>query len=347
MARAYIGAWGEWAVRIIGGLLLLSATNTAVNGLMSIIYVMSRDGELPAVLPEAQRLRRPVGRRDRRRRRARDRAAVLPRPGDARVALRDRRRRRGRARLHPRRAPPAPAQVVPQGRRSARSALFLVVVWVTLAFTKLHALIFVTIVMAVGLILRGADQAATPERRPKPSLLRQAIMEQLPADALSPPKILLATAGSDEMADDALKIAQGRERGAGRDVRPRGRAVATRSRPRTRFTLDTDPAAQSLFTDFLEHGHRYGVPVIPMYDTGTNAPELIAEFAAMNGVDKVLIGSSRRGALHHMHQGQLPATAGKPAAAGDPGAGADGQGGGRRPEHVRDNFGRGSTRMTW
>jgi amino acid transporter len=45
-----VGTWGEWTVRIIGGLLLLSATNTAVNGLMSITYVMSRDGELPAFL---------------------------------------------------------------------------------------------------------------------------------------------------------------------------------------------------------------------------------------------------------------------------------------------------------
>src|SRR5437867_13012591 len=51
---AYIaqGAHGErpwlgWPVRIIGGLLLLTATNTAVNGLMSIVYVMSRDGEMP------------------------------------------------------------------------------------------------------------------------------------------------------------------------------------------------------------------------------------------------------------------------------------------------------------
>jgi amino acid transporter len=45
-----IGQFLEWPVRIIGGLLLLAATNTAVNGLMSIIYVMSRDGELPPVL---------------------------------------------------------------------------------------------------------------------------------------------------------------------------------------------------------------------------------------------------------------------------------------------------------
>src|SRR4051794_2246335 len=42
MARCYVGVGGEWAVRIIGGLLLLSATNTAVNGVMSILYVMSR-----------------------------------------------------------------------------------------------------------------------------------------------------------------------------------------------------------------------------------------------------------------------------------------------------------------
>ena len=50
MARCYVGVWGEWAVRIIGGLLLLSATNTAVNGVMSILYVMSRDNELPSPL---------------------------------------------------------------------------------------------------------------------------------------------------------------------------------------------------------------------------------------------------------------------------------------------------------
>jgi hypothetical protein len=42
-----------------------------------------------------------------------------------------------------------------------------------------------------------------------------------------------------------------------------------------------------------------------MYDVGTNAPELIAEFAAMNAVDRVLIGSSRRGALHHILKGSF------------------------------------------
>jgi hypothetical protein len=36
-----------------------------------------------------------------------------------------------------------------------------------------------------------------------------------------------------------------------------------------------------------------------------NAPELIAELAAMNGVERVLIGSSRRGALHHIIKGSF------------------------------------------
>src|SRR5439155_25202662 len=71
------------------------------------------------------------------------------------------------------------------------------------------------------------------------------------------------------------------------------------------LTLDTDPAAQTLFSDFLAHGHRHGVPIVPMYDTGPNGAELLAEHAAINGASKVLIGSSRRGAIHHLIKGSF------------------------------------------
>src|SRR3954469_4961886 len=53
IASKGLGPWGEWPVRIIGGLLLLSASNTAVNGLMSIVYVIRRDGGMP---PAPQKL---------------------------------------------------------------------------------------------------------------------------------------------------------------------------------------------------------------------------------------------------------------------------------------------------
>ena len=49
--------------------------------------------------------------------------------------------------------------------------------------------------------------------------------------------------------------------------------------------LDTDLAAQRTFARF----------VIPVYDTGPDAAEVMAESAAMHGVSRVLIGTSRKG----------------------------------------------------
>jgi amino acid transporter len=302
MARVYVGLWGEWSVRIIGGLLLLSATNTAVNGLMSIVYVMSRDGELPAFLQKLNSFGAPwVG-------------AVVAATVPATVLLffHDLETLASLyaigvvgavaldctlAALHPR--------LRKWYRKVAIGALgaFLVVVWVTLAFTKVPALVFVSIVMVVGLSLRFLTKLYA-KRRPKPSLLRRAIMEQLPADAMSRKKILLATAGSDEMAEEALQIAQA-ENAALVVTFIRSVALSYKVEAENQFNLDTDPAAQILFTDFLEHGHNYNVPVIPMYDIGTNAPEMIAEFAAMNAVERVLIGSSRRGAIHQILKGSF------------------------------------------
>ncbi len=42
-----------------------------------------------------------------------------------------------------------------------------------------------------------------------------------------------------------------------------------------------------------------------MYDTGNDASILIAEGAAINGVSRVLIGSSRRGTLHNLIKGSF------------------------------------------
>jgi nucleotide-binding universal stress UspA family protein len=185
----------------------------------------------------------------------------------------------------------------------AALAGLLIAIWLTLAYTKLHALAFVCIVLAVGLILRQLTRYMAT-RRPKPSLLRRAIQEQLTPEALAKPRLLLATAGSAAMADVAMEAAAAEEAALVvcfiREV-----ALNYKVEAETRFTLDNDPAAQAMFADFLEKGHAQGVPIIPMYDTGTNAAEQLAELAAMNGVDRVLIGSSRRGVLHHIIKGSF------------------------------------------
>ena len=302
MAGTFVGPIGEWPVRIIGGLLLLSATNTAVNGLMSVLYVMSRDNELPRFFQKLNGFGAPwIG--------------AMVAAGAPAVVLMFFHDLHTLAHLyaigivgavaincsitvfHPR------LRKIWRKVAMAALAVLLIAIWITLAFTKLHALIFVLIVLAIGLSMRQLTRWAQ-SRRPKPSLLRQAIVEQLPVDALIRPKVMLATAGSDALADPALEVAR-RENAALVVAFIREVALNYRVEAESRLTLDTDPAAQALFADFLAHGHRYGVPIIPVYDTGTNGPELIAEQAAINGVAKLLIGTSRRGAIHHLIKGSF------------------------------------------
>ncbi len=302
MAQFYVGPWGEWPVRIIGGLLLLSATNTAVNGLMSITYVMSRDNELPSFFQKLNSFGSPwIG--------------AIVAAGVPALVLLFAHDLETLASLYAIGVIGAVAinislcSVHPRLRKFWRKVpmlllgILLALIEVTLAFTKLHALAFVAIVLAVGLTLRQLTRIAAA-RRPRPSLLRQAIMDQLPVDALARPKVLLATAGSDDLADAALEVAAAENAGLVvcfvRQV-----ALSYKVEAERRLTLDSDPAAQALFRDFLAHGHRYGVPIIPVYDTGPDAAELIAEHAAMNGVSKVLLGSSRRGAIHKIIKGSF------------------------------------------
>jgi len=302
MAHHYVGAWGEWPVRIVGGLLLLSATNTAVNGLMSIMYAMSRDRELPEILQKLNSFGSPW-------------IAAVVAAGVPAIVLLFAHDLETLASLYAIGVVGAIAINItlcafhPRLRRWWRKVpmflmgMLLVGIEITLASTKRHALYFALTVMIIGLILRQITRTAA-KRRPKPSLLRQAVVEQLPADAMLRPKVLMATAGSALNAIPSL--AEAKRMNASlvvcfiRDV-----ALSYKVRAEERFSLDTDRAAQLLFRDFLALGHDMGVPIIPAYDTGDSAPELIAEIAALYGVEKILIGSSRRSALHHLIKGNF------------------------------------------
>jgi amino acid transporter len=302
MAKVYIGPWGEWPVRILGGLLLLSATNTAIGALTGTIYVMSRDNELPRIFQGLNAFGTPWLAA----------AVATAVPVSVLLFVHDLTTLASMYAIGVVGAVAINCSLTtfhPRLRRWYRKvgmaalAVLLVAIWLTLAFTKWHATVFVAIVLTVGLSLRYITKFAQT-RRPKPSLLRQAIIEQLPEDAMLRPKLLLATAGSDAMATTALQYAK--EKGAALVVTfIREVALNFKVTAENRMSLETDAAAQALFVDFLEHGHKYGVPIIPAYDTSQNAPEQIAELAAMYGVDRVLIGSSRRGAIHQFIKGNF------------------------------------------
>ncbi|HEV7300861.1 MAG TPA: amino acid permease [Tepidisphaeraceae bacterium] len=301
IAKVRVGEWAEWCVRIVGGVLLLSATNTAINGLMSVVYVVSRDGELPAFFQKTNRYGTPWI------------AAALAMGTPAFVLLLVHDLESlvalyaigvvgavaidvSLCAIHPRLR--SPWRKVPM----ATLGVLLVAIWITLAFTKLHALAFVGIVMAIGLTARYATKQLQKRRGPKLSLLRQAIAEQVTSEAMGKPKILLGTYGSDLLASVALREAQSRNATLVvcfvRQV-----ALSYGYDDGTKLTIDTDLAALRTFSRFLEMGHDAGVTVLPVYESGQDAAELIAETAALYGCEEVLIGTSRQGALYHLIKG--------------------------------------------
>jgi hypothetical protein len=302
IAQAGLGAWGEWPVRIIGGLLLLSATNTAITDMISVQYLMARDGELPVFMQKLNHFGVPW-------------APAFLAAGVPVLILIITHNLESLAALYAIGLIGAVAINISLCSRHPRLrglrrkipmtllGVVLVAIWVTLAFTKLHALVFVCIVLAVGLSARAVTKWLR-KRHPKPSLLRQAILEQLPSDVVSRPKLLIGTYGSEAMAPAAL--AEAKEEGASLVVCfIRQVALSYKYESEQKLSFDTDLAAQKTFSHFLEMGHKMKVPIIPVYDTGPNAAELLAEAAAIHGVQSVLIGTSRQGALYHLIKGSF------------------------------------------
>jgi amino acid transporter len=303
LSRVYLGGWAEWAVRIIGGTLLLSATNTALTDMISVQYLMARDGELPAPLQGLNRFGVPYV--------PAIIAAVVPS-----VVLIISHDLEHLAALYAIGVVGAVAINVtlcalhPRLRRLHRKlpmmllGIILLAIWITLAFSKIHALIFVTVVMVVGLTARQLTRWLATRKGPRPSLLRQAIAEQLTPEAFGKRKIMMGTYGSEAMAPAALSVAKAEGMALVvcfiREV-----SLSMKYASQGLMTIDTDMAAQRTFARLLELGHEAGVPIIPVYDQGQDATELMAEAAAMNGCERVLIGTSRRGALHNLIKGSF------------------------------------------
>jgi hypothetical protein len=303
LAKVRVGQWAEWLVRIVGGVLLLSATNTAINGLMSVVYVVSRDGELPAFFQKVNRFGAPWI------------AAMLALGTPAFVLLLVHDLESlvslyaigvvgavaidvSLCTIHPRLR--GMKRKVPMGLL----AVLLAAIWITLAFTKLHALVFVGIVMAVGLTARAMTRSWQNRKGERPSLLRQAIMEQITTEAMARPKLLIGTYGSDLLASAALRRA--REMDATLVVAFVCQvSLSYQYDDGRRLTIDTDIAALKTFSKFLDMGHERGVTVLPVYESGPDAAVLIAETAAIYGCERVFLGTSRQGALYHLIKGHF------------------------------------------
>jgi hypothetical protein len=182
--------------------------------------------------------------------------------------------------------------------------VLLLAIWATLAVNKHEALLFVVIVLIIGLTARQFTKWLAGRKGPKVSLIRQAILDQLSPDALARPKILLGTYGSDALAAAALLEAR-RENAMLVVCFIRQVSLSYKYEGEQKLTIETDLAALKTFSRFLDLAHELNVPVLPIYDTGHDASVLLAENAAIYGCQRVLIGTSRQGALYHLIKGHF------------------------------------------
>lgn len=302
LSQAYVGHWLELIVRAFGGVLLLSAVNTVMTDMISVLYLLSRDMELPRFFQRLNRFGVPwIG-------------AWVATLAPVIVLLLSHELEHLAAlyaigvvgavainvtlvATHPR--------LHGWKRKTAATALglILITIWITLATTKLHALIFVTVVLAAGLTARWITKRFAAQST-RADLLHEAVTHQLSPKVLAMPRVMLATAGGTHLVESALKYS--RQQGAALVVAFIREVSLTPAGPSDdKMTIENDTAAQTLFAEALHAGSQSGVPVIPAYDAGHNPVELLAEQAAVWGVHEILIGSTRRSALHKLIKGSF------------------------------------------
>ena len=293
VAVQYVGPAFAKMASIIFGLLLLSATNTAIVAMISIQYAMSRDRELPEFFSRINFHGVPwyglIG------------ACALPAivcivAQDVAIL----------ARLYAIGVVGAIAinlgscaynrklEIIKPERLGLWAlAVFMAVIWLTIATTNLSATLFLTVIVAGGMCLRYATR----------------LLPALAAAAAPPPfdpdkgRILVATRGNLRLLRFAFEEAVQRSCNLFvlfvRDI-----AVLFPGRERP-LSPEEDGEAASLFRATKEMAREHNVPVQEIYCVSPDPADVILDFAATYAADLVILGVSRRAGVLRALRGDV------------------------------------------
>ena len=306
MGEVFVGKWFAWIVSAVFGLLLLSATNTAIVGTVSVLFLMSRDGQLPWHFANLNRFGVPwvpllI-------------ATIIPLLVlDAVSGV------QGLAALYAigvvgaitldlgssafNRSLP-----MKQWERALLlgTSLLLTCVWLTIAFTKPLALLFAVLVVGLGWLITSkwvkgsAPEAAAGFDTESGGL---GVLEpglQGGADATNGGAILVAARG----ATDVLKFAV--------DEAALRRSVLYVLYVREiHVTIPTvahwrsDPQAAEIFHTIGGYARQREVRVLPVYTTSDSPAQIILDLAATLGVEFLIMGGSQRSRLVNLLKGNV------------------------------------------
>lgn len=327
------GTIAAWVVSITFGLLLLSAVNTAILGLISISFLMSKDEELPPVFAKLNQFGVPhfalllvtlIP------------AALVVLVGDI----------SGLAELYAVGVVGAiatnlgatmtdrklPLRLYERGLMMVTFCI-LMAIEVTLFIEKPGARVFAVTILAIGLIMRGLAREHSLRKAAKLKAQSHELHRKIEPVELTSRQLPSVVAGIPQQSQHrhydhptqhhggpilaavrglgkTLDFAVGEARETGRPLYImfiREQPVIAPGDRKKKWHDDKD--AKMIFESLKEEG--LGETILPCYTISDSPPDAIADLASTIGAERVIIGASQRGKLVNMLRGDMISTLSK------------------------------------
>jgi amino acid transporter len=303
---AIVGQIAGWCVTIVIGVLLLSAVNTAIGGLIAIFFLLSRDGEIPPQFEKLNSFGVPAF--------GLIIATVIP--AVLVIAVKD---IAGLADLYAVGVVGAIATNLgatstdkhldlARWERILMFCTFLIMsaIEITLFIDKPNARVFAVSILAVGLVLRGLAEeraekkkiAAEKPKEERPSPLPA--LFQSPKDEILGPPMLCAVRGIGRTLDFAIQEAKETKRPLYLLFVREQPALAPGDRKR-KWTEDEE--ATAIFSYASEKAN--GLTILPCYAASDSAADTIVDIAATVGASYLIVGAPQRSMLINLLRGNI------------------------------------------
>jgi Amino acid permease/Universal stress protein family len=302
-----VGQIAGWCVTIVIGVLLLSAVNTAIGGLIAIFFLLSRDGEIPPQFEKLNSFGVPAF--------GLIVATIIP--AVLVVAVRD---IAGLADLYAVGVVGAIATNLgatstdkhldlARWERVLMFCTFLIMsaIEISLFIDKPNARVFAASILAVGLVLRGlAEERAEKKKRVAAEKAKEERPSPLPAlfqapkDEISGPPMLCAVRGIGRTLDFAIQEAKETKRPLYLLFVREQPVLAPGDRKR-KWTEDEE--ATAIFSYASEKAD--GLTILPCYAASDSAADTIVDIAATVGASYLIVGAPQRSMLVNLLRGNI------------------------------------------
>jgi len=314
MAEVFVGgAFGAiagqiagWCVTIVIGVLLLSAVNTAIGGLIAIFFLLSRDGEIPPQFEKLNSFGVPAF--------GLIIATIIP--AVLVIAVKD---IAGLADLYAVGVVGAIATNLgatstdkhldlARWERILMFCTFLIMtaIEITLFIDKPNARVFAVSILAVGLVLRGLAEERAEKKKiaaEKPKEERASPLPALfqsPKDEILGPPMLCAVRGIGRTLDFAIQEAKETKRPLYLLFVREQPVLAPGDRKR-KWTEDEE--ATAIFSYASEKTN--GLTILPCYAASDSAADTIVDVAATVGASYLIVGAPQRSMLINLLRGNI------------------------------------------